>query len=280
VQSGRKRAAFFFVTLFFIVSLTFYNPLDSVNAFSERDVLLVNLGVPVIRAALKAHQEDKPMAKSIVQALFGGYIMYQGFKQAPDIENQPAWRAWQAKLMVNFGASLAESAGEEFVFRMDMGPIWMIADKNNIRFRPGINATIAPVVHLLEGAELNWANSFKYGTLAFKRSADFKGAINSSGALAYSNANTFITNENGQHAGHELVHTFQYRRANMEWPGFGDFFPELKDRLGENWIDDTHWSVGWGLQCFWADLNGQSKDFDIRMEKEAYYLEREYLKNY
>jgi hypothetical protein len=275
-----KRAARLTICLLIAASISIYNPLARVKAFNERDILLVNLGVPAIRAALKAKQENKPMLKSVVQALFGGYIMYQGFKLAPDIENQPAWRAWQSKLMVNFGASLAESAGEKLVFRMDIGPVWLIADEDKVKFKPAFNAVVAPLIHLAEGAKLNWKDSFRYGTLAFRRNANFAGAINKSGALAYSNANTFITNENGNHAGHEMVHTLQYRRATMEWPNVSQIFPEIGSRFGDNWIDDTNWSIGWGLQCFWADINGESKDFDIRMEKEAYYLERKYLKKY
>ncbi len=271
---SKSLVLFLAITFFMLVFL----PMKIARAFGERDLLIINLGIPALKAAYKADREKKPIIKSVVQAIFGGYIMYQGFKLAPRIENEPAWRAWQAKLLVNFGASLAESAGDEFVYRMDIGPVWLIADKNRVRFKPALNATIAPLIHLAEGSKFSWENSFKYGTLAFKRPIRADGTINSAGALAYSNANTFITNENGNHAGHELVHTFQYRRAMIDWPNVSYFLPEAKKQIGDGWIDDTNWSIGWGLQCAIADMNGQSKDFDIPMEKEAYYLERKYLK--
>ncbi len=261
-------------------SLLALSPLNRVKAYGEKELLLINLGIPALKAAYKADREGKPILKSVVQAVFVGYIMYQGFKLAPRIEKEPAWRAWQAKLMVNFGASIAESAGDRFVYRMDIGPVWMIADRGKIRFKPAINAVVAPVVHLLEGSKFNWRDSLRYGTTAFTRPARRDGTLNSAGALAYSNTNAFITNQNGDHAGHEMVHTFQYRRAAIDWPNASYFFPEIQDRLGDNWIDDTNWSIGWGLQCAIADMNGNSKDFDIPMEKEAYYLERKYSRPY
>ena len=266
------------LALTLLSGLLIFLPLKITKAFGERDLLLINLGIPALKAAYIADRENRPIAKAVVQALFGGYIMHEGFKLAPRIENEPAWRAWKAKLMVNFGASLAESAGKNFVYRMDIGPIWLIADKGRVRFKPALNATIAPLIHLAEGSRLSWANSLKYGTLAFKRSSRKDGTINRAGALAYSNANSFITNENGNHAGHELVHTFQYRRAAIDWPNISYFLPEAKKQIGDGWLDDTNWSIGWGLQCAIADMNGQSKDFDIPMEKEAYYLERKYLR--
>ncbi|EKD82306.1 MAG: hypothetical protein ACD_39C01371G0003, partial [uncultured bacterium] len=56
----------------------------------------------------------------------------------------------------------------------------------------------------------------------------------------------------------------------------GNFVKNFDDRLGDDWVDDTAWSMNWGLQCAWADATGRSKDFDIPMEKEAYYLEQRY----
>jgi hypothetical protein len=272
------RATFLFMLISF--GLLTYQPMNPVKAYGEKEILLINLGIPALKAAYKADRQGKPILKSVIQALFGGYIMYQGFKIAPRIETEPAWRAWQAKLMVNFGASLAESAGGRFVFRMDMGPVWLIADQGKIRFKPGLNAVVAPIIHFAEGSRLNWKNTLKYGTFAFERSSRRDGTLNKSGALAYSNANTFTTNKNGNHAGHELIHTFQYRRAAIDWPNIGDLLPEAKKQIGDGWVDDTNWSAGWGLQCAWADMMGKSKDFDIPMEKEAYYLERKYLKPY
>ena len=108
------------------------------------------------------------------------------------------------------------------------------------------------------------------------RSADSDGTLNGSSALAYSNANTFTTNGTGAHAGHELVHTFQYRRDAMYPLRVGSFIKGFDEYLGDRWVDDTAWSINWGLQCAWADATGRSKDFDIPMEKEAYYLEKRY----
>ena len=282
MPSFSKTARLACFALLIITISTRFIPENCVRAYGKKEVLLINLGIPALRAAYQADKAGKPIVKSVVQAIFGGYIMYQGFKLAPELEHEPAWKAWKSKLMVNFGASLAESAGrsDEFVFRMDIGPVWMIAKDNDIKFKPALNAVVAPIVHLTEGSKFNWKNSLKYGTLAFERSARYDGSINSSGALAYSNANTFTTNKNGNHAGHEMVHTLQYRRANMNWPNISYFLPEAKKQIGDGWIDDTNWSVGWGLQCAWADMNGDSKDFDIPMEKEAYYLERTYRKPY
>lgn len=269
-----------FLYLALLLGLFFYQPLSPAKAYDEKDLMIINLGIPALRAAYRADRAGKPIIKSVVQAIFGGYIMYQGFKLAPRIESEPAWRAWEAKLMVNFGASLAESAGDKFKFRMDIGPVWLIADEEKVVFKPAINAVVAPIIHLAEGSRFSLKNSLKYGTLAFERSAKIDGTINKSGALAYSNANTFTTNENGNHAGHELVHTFQYRRAAMNWPNISYFLNEAEKQIGDGWIDDTSWSIGWGIQCAWADMLGKNKDFDIPMEKEAYYLESKYLKPY
>lgn len=278
ILPNRVRTIFLYIAL--LLGLFVYQPLKTVQAYGEKEILLINMGIPALKAAYRADQQGKPIFKAVVQALFGGYIMYQGFKIAPRIESEPAWKAWQAKLMVNFGASLAESAGKEFEFKMDIGPVWMIADGKKIRFKPAINAVVAPIIHLAEGSRLSLKDSFRYGTLAFKRSAKRDGTINKAGALAYSNANTFTTNDNGNHVGHELVHTFQYRRAAIDFPNIGSLLPEAKKQIGEGWVDDTNWSIGWGLQCAWADMVGKSKDFDIPMEKEAYYLESKYLRHY
>ncbi len=263
-----------------IFSLAISAPLCHVSAFGEKEVALINMGIPAIQAGIRAHRRGTNIGKAVLQALFGGYIMQQGFVLAPNNEKAPAWKAWRSKIMVNLGASLAESAGEEFKFRMDIGPFWFLADKEGFEFKPGINSSIAPVIHIFEGSKIDWGNSFKYGTMAFKRPANYDGTINSSGALAYSNANTFTTNMSGAHAGHELVHTFQYRREAFMSPSVSQLFPEIGEQIGDGWVDDTGWSVNWGLQCTWADMYGKSKDFDIPMEKEAYYLEERYGKNY
>lgn len=249
-----------------------------VKAFGEKELALANIGIPAIFAALRAHYEGTSVKKAVIQAAFGGYLMQEAFKMAPTLEEKPAWQAWQAKIMLNIGASLAESAGDEFVFRMDIGPVWMIADKNKIRFKPAVNAVIAPIVHLFEGSKPDFGRSFKYGTLAFERGSGKDGTLNGSGALAYSNANTFTTNREGSYSGHELVHTFQYRRDSMSPLRLGNIIPGLDEKLGDGWIDDTGWSINWGLQCAWADYKNKSKNFDILLEKEAYYLEKNYRK--
>lgn len=124
-----------------------------VKAFSDKELAITSIGIPTALAALRAHFNGTCVKKAIIQAAFGGYLMQEGFKMAPTLEEKPAWQAWQAKIMVNLGASLAESAGEDFIYRMDIGPVWMIANKNNIRFKPAINAMIAPIVHMLEGSK-------------------------------------------------------------------------------------------------------------------------------
>lgn len=255
-------------------------PMPKALAFGEKELLLLNVGIPAIRAAIKAHRTGYPIEKAVLQAAFGGYIMQEGFKLAPKVEKSSAWEAWQAKLMVNFGASLAESAADEFRFRMDIGPVWLETDGDKVRFRPALNAVVAPLIHLKSGAKIDWSNSFKYGTLALSRNKNSNGTLNSSGALAYSQANTFITDPTGAHAGHELVHTFQYRREAMSNFNLSNLSPWFKERLGDGWVDDTNWTISWALQCAWADATGKSKDFDIPMEKEAYYLEHKYYRPY
>ncbi len=248
------------------------------RAFSDRELTVTSICIPAALAALRAHFNGASIKKAVIQAAFGGLLMKEGFKMAPKLEEKSSWYAWQTKLMINLGASLAESAGDDFVYRMDIGPVWMIADGNTIRFKPAINAVVAPVVHILEGSRLDFSRSFKYGTLAFERSSHRDGTLNGTGALAYSNANTFTTNRFGEYSGHELVHTFQYRRDAMSPLRIGNLISGLDKKIGNNWVDDTGWSLNWGLQCSWAEYNHLSKDFDIPLEKEAYYLEKTYRK--
>lgn len=248
--------------------------------FGERDIAIINIAVPAVMAGIRAYHEKEPIEKAMLQAAFGGYIMQEGFKLAPRLEEKSAFEAWKAKLMVNLGASIAESAGERFTFRMDIGPVWMIADGRTVKFKPGLNAVLAPIVHLIDGSKFDLGKSLKYGTTSFKRGVEGDGTLAGSGALAYSNANTFTTDANGSHAGHEMVHTFQYRRDAMYPLRLGNLFPEIDRRIGDGWVDDTAWSINWGLQCAWADYNKKSKDFDILMEKEAYYLEERYRQPY
>lgn len=251
-------------------------PCAKARDFGEKDIILLNMAIPAVFAGLRAYHAGEPVEKAVLQAAFGGYIMQQGFKMAPKLEDKSAWSAWQAKLMVNLGASLAESAGDKFVFRMDMGPLWLIADGATVRFKPGINSVISPLIHLIEGSTFDLGRSLKYGTTAFKRTVSRNGALNNSGALAYSNANTFTTNPSGSHAGHEMVHTFQYRRDAIYPLNIGTLFSDIGKKIGDGWVDDTSWAMNWGLQCALADYNGKSKNFDIMLEKEAYYLEQNF----
>ncbi len=280
MQSGRKKNLLIWLLPIIIVSFCLKWPVAKARDFGEREIVLLNIGLPAIWAGLRAYHADECVEKAMLQAAFGGAMMHHGFKQAPKLEDKTAASAWQAKLMVNMGASLIESAGQEFVFRMDIGPIWLIADGRTIKFKPALNAVIAPTVHILEGSKFDLNRSLKYGTLAFKRGVAADGTLVGSSALAYSNANTFTTDSRGTHSGHELVHTFQYRRDAMYPLNISTFFPEIGKKIGDGWIDDTSWSVNWGLQCAWADAYGKSKDFDILLEKEAYYLEQKYRLNH
>ncbi|MDD2998226.1 MAG: hypothetical protein PHV05_04135 [Candidatus Riflebacteria bacterium] len=275
--SGRR---FLWLVPILVFAMLVSAPFPRVKAFSEKELAFINIGVPVVMAALRAHYNGSSIKKAVLQAAFGGYMMQQSFKLAPGIEDKSALHAWQAKLMLNLGSSLAESAGDKFVFRMDIGPVWLIADQKKIRFKLGLNGVVAPIVHLCEGSKIDWGRSFRYGTMAFKRDSNTDGTLNNSGALAYSTANTFTTNSAGQHSGHEIVHTFQYRRDAMSPLRIGNLVSGFDKKIGDGWVDDTAWSINWGLQCAWADANGKSKDFDIPMEEEAYYLEESCHKNF
>jgi hypothetical protein len=267
------------LTLLLLAFILLLNcPGAKVKAFGENDVLIMNVALPAAFAAVRAYHRGTDVKKAVLQAAFGGYLMHQGFKMAPTLEDESATKAWQAKCMINLGASIAESAGDEFVFRMDIGPVWLIASHGDIKIKPGLNAVLAPTIHLIEGSKIDFTRSLRYGTLAFKRKTDGDGTLSGSDALAYSNANNIITNGGGAHAGHELVHTFQYRRDSMYPLRIGNFVKDFDTRLGDKWVDDTAWSINWGLQCAWADATGRSKDFDIPLEKEAYFLEQHYRK--
>ena len=244
--------------------------------FNSQDMLILNVGIPMLQAGWRAHRHRNPVGPALLQALAGGLAMHRGMEQAAQTDGLSAWKAWQAKILMNVGASLAESAGKEFTFRMDIGPVWFLADRHGWRFRPGLHGVIAPVLNLAEGARLDWKRSFRFGTMAFHRPVNWDGTIGSNGALAYSNANNFITDERGSHIGHEMVHTFQYRRDAFFSPSLARMIPGFADLIGDNWVDDTGWSLNWAVQCAWSDLKFQDKDFDILMEREAYYLSEKY----
>ena len=244
----------------------------TVCAFNGRDLAVINIAIPALQAGLRAHQRDLPIGPAILQALAGGMLMQKGFEEAAGVTDSMPEKAWRAKILVNLGASLAESAGDRFVYRMDLGPVWLIADRQGCKIRPGMHGVAAPVLNLAEGAGFDLGRSLRFGTTAFSRPRHRDGTINSRGALAYSNANNIVTPRDGAHSGHELIHTLQYRRDAFWSPSLGQFFPEFARRLGEGWVDDTGWSVNWGFQMLTTRSRGDSRDFDMPMEREAYYL--------
>lgn len=244
----------------------------SAGAFNGRDLAVINIAIPALQAGLRAHQRDLPIGPAILQALFGGMLMQKGFEEAAGVTDSMPEKAWRAKILVSLGASLCESAGDRFVYRMDLGPVWLIADRQGVKFRPGMHGVVAPVLNLAERANFDLGRSLRFGTTAFSRPRNRDGTINSRGALAYSNANNIVTPRDGAHSGHELIHTLQYRRDAFWSPSLGQFFPEFARRLGNGWVDDTGWSVNWGFQMATCGSRGESRDFDMPMEREAYYL--------
>ncbi|HNV71239.1 MAG TPA: hypothetical protein PKO06_16160 [Candidatus Ozemobacteraceae bacterium] len=247
--------------------------LATVSAFNRRDLVLVNILWPVVKAGLAAHQNERPLLPAMLQAAAGGAMMKHGLELASECHSNQPGEVWKAKLLFNAGASLAECAGERNLqFRMDLGPVWMIADQSCIRFRPAVHAMIAPLLNMSDGAKFDLGKSLQFGTTTFRRTPRRDGTITSGGALAYSNANNIITNPSGSHLGHELVHTFQYRRDAFLSVPITHFSPRLQKLLPDNIIDDTGWGINWAIQRCWADWTGKDPDFEIYMEKEAYYL--------
>lgn len=247
--------------------------------FNERRMYITNIAIPAGIAALRAHYEGTSIKKAVIQAVFGGYIMQEGLKRATKLQEKSALYAWETKILFNLGASLCESAGKEkFIFRMDVGPVWIICDNNKIRYKLGINSVVSPLIHLAEGSKFDYKQSLKYGTFVFERKANKFGRLEGTNALAYSTANTFTTNYNGEHSGHEIVHTYQYRRNAVYPIQIGDFWPEFTTKYfkEDKWVDDTGWLVNWGLQCGWADWRHKDTSFDIPLEEEAYFMEKHY----
>lgn len=245
--------------------------------FSEKRLYITNIAIPAGMAALRAHYEGTSIKNAIIQAIFGGYIMSESLKSAAKLEEKTTLQAWQTKLMFNLGASLCESAGlEKFTFKMDIGPVWLVSEENDLKFKLGINGVIAPIFHLLDGSKFDHKQSLKYGTFVFERKSEKDGRLYGSDALAYSTANTFVTNKNGNHSGHELIHTYQYRRNNLYPIQIGDYWPEFTTKYfkEDKWIDDTGWFLNWSMQCGWAKWRHKNKDFDIPLEQEAYYMEK------
>lgn len=246
--------------------------MHATSAFNGRDMVVLNVVVPVVQAGFRAHRQKKPVGSAILQAIAGGLMMQKAFEMVAETNDQSFLKAWKSKILLNFGASMCESAGGEFQYRMDIGPIWFFANANGTRFRPGLHSSIAPLLNMDDGARVDWRRSLKFGTAMFTRPKKSNGTIGSDGALAYSNANNIITDFEGSHVGHELVHTFQYRRDVLTIPGLTSFGSTLSRFFGDRFVDDSGWSIDWGLQSLWSDMKFQNRDFDIPMEKEAYYL--------
>lgn len=251
--------------------------------FEEKRMWVTNLAIPAGIAALRAHYEGTSIKKAVIQAVFGGYIMQESLKNAAKLQEKSAWKAWETKLMFNLGASLCESAGyDKFTFRMDVGPVWLVHEDNRLKVKLGVNSVISPLIHWAEGSKFDCKQSLKYGTFVFERKADRFGHLKGTDALAYSTANTFTTNYNGEHSGHEIVHTYQYRRNAIYPIQIGDFWPEFTTKYfkEDKWVDDTGWFVNWGVQCAWADWRHKERAFDIPLEEEAYHMEKQYRRRF
>ena len=266
-----------------LIGLIWFCNLPKVYAkFDEKRLYITNIAIPAGMAALRAHFEGNSIKNAIIQAIFGGYIMNEGLKNAAKIEEKSSWYAWETKLMFNLGASICESAGlDKFTFRMDLGPVWLISEDDKIKFKLGVNGVVAPLFQLADGAKFDYKQSLRYGTMVFKRGTSRAGTLLGSNALAYSSANVFVTNKEGNHSGHELIHTYQYRRNALYPIQIGDYWPEFTTKYfkEDKWVDDTGWFLNWGLQCCWADWRNKNKDFDIPLEQEAYYMEK-YRRNW
>ena len=206
----------------------FFNIPKAYAKFDQKRMNITNIAIPAGMAALRAHYEGTSIKKAIIQAIFGGYIMQESLKSAAKIEEKSAWYAWETKIMFNLGASLCESAGlEKFTFKMDVGPFWIINEDNDIKVKLGINGVIAPIFHLADGSKFDYKQSLKYGTFVFERASKSNGNLFGSNSLAYSTANTFVTNYDGNHSGHELIHTYQYRRNCLYPIQIGDYWPSV-----------------------------------------------------
>ena len=119
------------IGLFFVFNLP-----TAYAKFDQKRLYITNIAIPAGMAALRAHFEGTSIKKAIIQSIFGGYIMQESMKRAAKIEEKDSMYAWETKLMFNLGASLCESAGyEKFTFKMDIGPVWLINEGNDIKFK-------------------------------------------------------------------------------------------------------------------------------------------------
>ena len=275
---------FCFCLLMAITLNIFYFNRPILASYDKKQFYVTNVAFPALMGGIRAYYEGTNIFKAILQGATGGYLMVEGLKGIAKAEVKSSSYAWGHKLLFNFGASVADSAGRpQMEYKMDVGPVWIIAKDNKLKFKLGINAVIVPLIHVFEGSKFDSKLSLKYGTLAFKRKKSKDGTLLGTSALAYSNANVITTNIEGDHAGHELIHTFQYRRADLSPLKLSNIIPRFEERFsecfGNCWYDDTGWAAEWGLQCGWADINHKNKSFDIPFEKEAYWVENTYLHN-
>lgn len=253
-------------------------------SYDKKHFYITNIAIPAVLGGVRAYYEGTNILKAILQGATGGYMMQEGLKGIANAEEKSGAYAWKHKLLFNFGASLADCAGRpQMEYKMDIGPFWVIAKDQKVSIKLGINAVIVPLVHIAEGSKFDKKLSLKYGTTTFKRRKNANGTLLGSTALAYSNANVMTTNIDGEHAGHELVHTFQYRRDDLSPIKVSNIIPRFEERFskafGNYWYDDSGWAINWGIQCAWADTREKSKSFDIPLEKEAYWLENKYKYN-
>ncbi len=275
-----KKSTMFFSCLI-IIAFLFLRFAKCTYAYSEKNFYITNMTIPAVLGAIKAYYEGTPIPRAFFQGAFGGFMMQEGLKGIANAENKSSGYAWRNKIIFNIGSSLAECAGsKDTVFRMDMGPVWLTFKDNKVKYQLGLNSTVVVLSHFIEGSKIDFKRSFKYGTFAFEKKCNKDGTLLGSSALAYSNANIITTNSDGEHAGHELTHTFQYRRDMMSPLKLSNVIPRFRERIGDLWFDDTGWTANWGLQCAWADIRHKDKSFEIPLEKEAYWLEGKYKTNY
>jgi hypothetical protein len=271
-----------FLLCLLILAFINVSSLRVVKAYENKYFYITNMAIPAVLGSVKAYYEGNSIKRAFFQGLIGGLIMQEGLKGIANAENHSSATAWKNKILFNYGASLAESAGESRItYKMDFGPFWLTHQENNrIKVQIGLNSAVVVASHLASKSSFDLENSLKYGTFAFKRNCNRDGTLLGSSALAYSNANIITTNFDGEHAGHELTHTFQYRRDMMSPLKVSNLIPKFKEKIGDAWFDDTAWTINWGLQCGWAELRDKDKSFDIPLEREAYWLERKYKTQY
>ncbi|MBF0409702.1 MAG: hypothetical protein HQM10_20345 [Candidatus Riflebacteria bacterium] len=258
---------------FFLTGLLFMLFMSVSKAFDERNLILINVLLPAIKAGYETYRDKGPVGEAIIQAMAGGLIMHKALKTAADCNESDSWSAWRSKGLMNAGASIIESAGKKrFTFRMDLGPVWMIVKKDQISFKLGFHSLFTTITNLSEGTEFELGRSLRMGTTSFSRRKHRDGTIGTKGALAYTNANNIVTDPYGSHVGHEMIHSLQYRRDAWLIPNWGSLVDRFPERFGNMWLNDTGWSTNWIFQSLSAKAFGMDQDFDIPMEKEAYYL--------